>query len=129
MSQDCRHLSYQVNNGILVVSIVDAEIQGEVIASALRDELLRVHERSGCSHVIVDFQRTRYISSVAFWPLLSLHRKLQASQGRLIVCGLSPSVGDVFFTTRLISPTGEFAAPFGFEPDLASALASMAKPI
>jgi anti-sigma B factor antagonist len=127
MPQDCRHLSYQVTDGILVVSIVDVEIQGEEIASALRDELLKAHASSGCSRVIVDFQRTRYISSVAFWPLLSLHRKLQASQGRLIVCGLSPSVGDVFFTTRLISPSGEFAAPFGFEPDLASALRSMAK--
>jgi anti-sigma B factor antagonist len=122
-----RHLSFEVHNGVLVVSILEAEIQGEAIASALRDELLKAHADSGCSRVIVDFQRTRYISSVAFWPLLSLHRKLQASQGRLIVCGLSASVGDVFFTTRLISPSGEFAAPFGFEPDLASALASMTK--
>jgi anti-sigma B factor antagonist len=123
-----RHLSFEITNGLLVVSILDAEIQGEAIAGALRDELLKAHADSGCSRVIVDFQRTRYISSVAFWPLLSLHRKLQASQGRLIVCGLSPSVGDVFFTTRLASPSGEFAAPFGFEPDLASALASMSKP-
>jgi anti-sigma B factor antagonist len=122
-----RRSSFEVNNGVLVISILDAEIQGEAIASDLRDELLQAYTDSGCSCVIVDFQRTRYISSVAFWPLLSLHRKLQASQGRLIVCGLSPSVGDVFFTTRLISPSGEFAAPFGFEADLASALAAMAK--
>jgi len=122
-----RHSSFEINNGVLVVSILDAEIQGEAIASNLRDELLTAYADSECSRVIVDFQRTRYISSVAFWPLLSLHRKLQACQGRLIVCGLSPSVGDVFFTTRLISPSGEFAAPFGFEPDLPAALASMAK--
>ena len=110
---------------MLVFTITETEIQGEEIARALRHEMLLAADAAKPKHVVVDFRHTQYISSAAFWPLLSLHRKLQDVGGRLTVCGLSPVVGDVFYTTRLASPDGSFAAPFGVEPDVETALARL----
>jgi hypothetical protein len=41
------------------------------------------------------------------------------------ICGLSPIVGDVFYTTRLVSASGSSGAPFGVEPDVETALARL----
>jgi anti-anti-sigma regulatory factor len=121
-------LNCRVENDVLIMTITAREIQGEPIAAVLRDEMLAAHALHPMATVIIDFHNTHYISSIAFWPLLSLHRRLQQTSGQLIVCGLVGSVGDVFYTTRLVSASGEFAAPFGLQPDVATALASIQRP-
>jgi anti-anti-sigma factor len=118
-----RHLKTRTEEGILVLTITETEVQGEEIARALRQEMLAAADACQPKQIVVDFRHTRYISSAAFWPLLSLYRKLLEVGGRLTVCGLSPIVGDVFYTTRLVSSGGSQAAPFGVEPDVDSALA------
>jgi anti-anti-sigma factor len=118
-----RHLNSRIEEGVLVLTITETEVQGEDIARALRSEMLAAADACQPKQVVVDFRYTRYISSAAFWPLLSLYRKLREVGGRLTVCGLSPVVGDVFYTTRLVSSGGSQAAPFGVEPDVDSALA------
>jgi anti-anti-sigma factor len=125
MANPYRHIQHRLEQGVLVLTITESEIQGEDIATELRTEMLAVAEQFKTRNVLVDFRNTQYISSVAFWPLLSLHRKLQSSGGRVTVCGLSPTVGDVFYSTRLVSPTGAFAAPFGVEADVTAALARL----
>jgi anti-anti-sigma factor len=121
-----RHLQCRQEQGVLVLAMTRSELQGEEIATELRHEMLQALDEFKPQNVIVDFTPIQYISSVAFWPLLSLHRKLQETGGRVTVCGLNSTVGDVFFSTRLVSPTGAFAAPFGVEPDVATALAHLA---
>ena len=120
-----RHIEAWLDTGVLVLTMTDKAVQGEDIAGALREEMLAALVRYPATDVLVDFQRTQYISSVAFWPLLSLYRKLVEKKGRLTVCGLSPTVGDVFYTTRLIYPGGALASPFGVEPDVATAVAHL----
>jgi anti-anti-sigma factor len=120
-----RHLRAILDRGVLVLTITETEIQGEEIATELRQEMLEAIKDPALKSVVVNFEHTQYISSAAFWPLLSLHRKLQERGGRLTVCGLNQVVGDVFYSTRLISPSGSFAAPFGVETDVASAVASL----
>jgi anti-sigma B factor antagonist len=119
------HLKSRVDGGVLVLTITETEVQGEEIARALRQEMLTAAELAKPQQVVVDFRHTKYISSAAFWPLLSLYRKLQAVGGKLTVCGLSPVVGDVFYTTRLVSASGSASAPFGVEPDVETALARL----
>jgi anti-anti-sigma factor len=120
-----RCLDSCLEQGVLVLTIIERKVQGEEMASQLRQEMLAALAEAPTANVVVDFQHTEYISSVAFWPLLSLYRKLMETGGRLTVCGLSKTVGDVFFTTRLIQPGGSFGAPFGLEPDRASAISRL----
>src|SRR5262249_50355264 len=120
----------QVNSegDVLVLTITEAQVEGDTIAQALHKELLAARQAADARNVVVDFQNVLYISSVAFGPLLGIRRTLQGLDGRLIVCGLNQMVGDIFYTTRMVSPTGEFSAPFEMKPDVPSAIAAMASP-
>jgi anti-anti-sigma factor len=118
-------LTSRVEQGVLVISFVTRQIQDENTAEAVLQQLTALIEQTRASKVVIDFQSIKYISSVAFRPLLNIRRKLHDSGGRLILCGLSSVVGDLFYTTRLVSPTGSFAAPFEMEPDVASAIANL----
>jgi anti-anti-sigma factor len=82
-------------------------------------------DRAGVNRVVIDLQHARYLSSVAFWPLLSLRRQLIDAGGRLIICGLSGDIEDIFMTTKMISPGGEVDAPFEVAPDAAAAMARL----
>src|SRR5690349_8850127 len=108
-------LTSRVEQGVLVISFVTRQIQDENTAEAVLQQLTALIEQTRASKVVIDFQSIKYISSVAFRPLLNIRRKLHDSGGRLILCGLSSVVGDLFYTTRLVSPTGSFAAPFEME--------------
>ncbi|MGH7172413.1 MAG: STAS domain-containing protein [Gemmataceae bacterium] len=115
-----------VEQGVLVLTIAQPRIQGEEIAHELREEMRLAVEQAGVQRVVIDLRHTRYLSSVAFWPLLSLRKQLRdAAGGRLIICGLTDDVADVFMTTKLISSDGEADAPFEVAADVAAALERM----
>jgi anti-anti-sigma factor len=120
-----RHLTSRVESDVLVIAITTTQLQDEKTAKEVQDELLAAAGVSIRSNVVVDLQRLQYVSSVAFSPFLRLRRELQAAGGRMILCGLSSMVGDVFFTTRLVSPDGSFTAPFEMAVNVASAIARL----
>jgi anti-anti-sigma factor len=120
-----RHLDVAVESDVLILTITEKKVQGEQMAGELREEMLAALGQNPSRKVLVDFQQTEYISSVAFWPLLSVYRRLQEHGGKLMVCGLSKTVGDIFFTTRLVSSSGSSAAPFGMETDRVRAIARL----
>jgi anti-anti-sigma factor len=114
-----------VEQGVLVLTIAQPRIQGEESAQQLRDELHRAVEQAAINRVVIDFQHARYLSSVAFWPLLSLRRQLLNAGGRLMICGLSDDIEDVFLTTKMISTGGAVDAPFEVAVDAAAAIERM----
>ena|SRR5438128_922398 len=120
-----RLLQANAEGDVLVLTITEAQVEGDTIAQTLHQELLAARQTEDARKVVVDFQNVIYISSVAFGPLLHLRRTLQGVNGRLIVCGLNKMVGDIFYTTRMVSPTGEFSAPFELKPDVPSAIAAL----
>jgi anti-sigma B factor antagonist len=114
--------------GVLVLAVIRKSIEGDEVADALRQELLGQVERSGARKVAVDLSQVRYLSSIAFWPLLSLRRRLTDQGGRLIICGLTATVADVFETTKMISSSGAADAPFEVAADRAEAVGRLAGP-
>jgi anti-anti-sigma factor len=123
-----RHLSCTFDQGIIVATITDTHLQDEKVADGLLQEFLGALKHYGVKKIAVDMQNIKYISSVAFRPLLHLRRTLLDSGGKMMLCGLSKIVGDVFYTTRLVTSSGEFAAPFELAPDSASAVARLNSP-
>jgi anti-anti-sigma factor len=114
-----------VEQGVLILTITQESIQGEEIAHKLREEMRLAVEQAGIQRVVVDLHNTRYMSSVAFWPLLSLRKQLLEAGGRLLICGLSEDIEDIFRTTRMINSGGETDAPFEVAPDAAAAVARL----
>jgi anti-anti-sigma factor len=105
-------LECTLERGVLVLTVTGPSIQGEEVAEALRKEMLAAVDRAKPKGIVIDLSRARYVSSIAFWPLLSLRRRQQEQGGRLIICGLTGAVADVFHTTKMVSSSGAPDAPF-----------------
>ena len=123
------HLTQRTENGILVLTLADSQVRGDETAEALRAELLDAVSRSGLDRVVLNMKAVEFISSVAFRPLLQLHAKLKEVNGRLVVCDMKPSVAEVMRLTRMVSSRGSSHGLFEEQPDLPSALDSLAKPV
>ncbi len=107
------------------MTIAQPRLQGEEIAHELREALREAVEESGVNRVVIDFCHARYLSSAAFWPLLSLRKKLRDEGGRMMICGLTGDVEDVFTTTKMISTGGSADAPFEVAADPSAAVARL----
>lgn len=129
MTDDLPFLSRDTEHGVLVLTVNRTQIEGEESAQTLKDELLDAVTQTGLSRVVLDLRNTRYVSSIAFWPLLTLRRQLAEQQGRLIICGLTGAVHDVFTTTKMVSTSGALNAPFEVAPDRLTAVNRLAGPL
>ena len=117
MTETTAYLESAVDNGVLVLSITRRQIEGEDVAAGLKDELDAALNRHAVNRVVLDLSRCRYVSSIAFWPLLRLRQHLADRDGRLVICGLSGAVAEVFTTTKMVSSAGALNAPFEMAPD------------
>jgi anti-anti-sigma factor len=116
------HLHYRLERGVLVLTLLDAELRTDTVVEAVRHELFDAVARHGTGKVVLDLQKVRYLASVGFLPLLDLHQKLEGEGSRLMLCGLSPVLSEVFRVTRLVRGAGAAAAPFESEADVAAAV-------
>jgi anti-anti-sigma factor len=123
-----RLLRISTQGDVLVLTITEPQVEGDTVAQALQRELLAAVNAADARKVVVDFQNVRYISSVAFAPLLSLRRHMQGVNGRFLVCGLTSMVGDIFYTTKMVNPNGTFTAPFEMQQDVSAAVAALSAP-
>jgi anti-anti-sigma factor len=127
MSEPCYdHLRCHVERGVLVLTILEAELRTDALVDAVQDELFEAVARHGAGKIVLDLQHVRYLASAGFGPLLSLHRKLQQDGSRLLLCGLSPILSEVFRVTKLVRGAGTAGAPFESEADVSAALARLA---
>jgi anti-anti-sigma factor len=125
MPDDRPYLESAIEQGVLVLTILREQIEGEIIAAGLKEELLAAVARHKLQRVVLDMKNTRYVSSIAFWPLLALRKQLRNEGGQLILCGLTGPVHDIFTTTRMVSSSGVLDAPFETAPDRESAIAQL----
>jgi anti-anti-sigma factor len=114
-----------LNCPVVVFAIREAQVKGDTLAEALRDEFLAVYQPSGATHAVVDFKAVTYLSSAGFRPLLTLLRQVRERGGRLVFCNLAPEVEETFAVTRLISTSGSAPASFEVQPDVPAAVASL----
>jgi anti-anti-sigma factor len=125
MEQPTKPLKAEEVGDILVLTIHDHQVEGDTIAEELRTTMLRALEASSCKNVVIDLQHIQYISSAAFRPFLSLRRSLMERGGRLVLCGLNPVVGDIFFTTRMVDTEGNPGRIFELRANVPEAIASL----
>jgi anti-anti-sigma factor len=125
MPEASPYLETSIDQGVLVLTVLRRQIEGEDSAARLKEELLAAVTHHGLGKVVLDLKNTRYVSSIAFWPLLRLRQLLGEMGGRLILCGLTGAVHEVFTSTRMVSSTGTLNAPFEMAPDRDIALARM----
>jgi len=122
-----RHLKGHTEQGVLVLTITEPQLQGDTLVESLRRELRAAVIEPGAQKVVLDFRLVRSVSSEAFRPLLSLRRKLGEKKGRMALCNLSPVVAKTFQVTRLVSTSRSSTPPFEMEQDVAAAITLLNK--
>jgi anti-anti-sigma regulatory factor len=78
-------------DGVAVVEVMAREIQGPEAAAALGGQLEALF-RSGETRLLLDFGRTRVMSSTAFGALMKFWKLVDAAQGELRACSMDSSV-------------------------------------
>ena len=71
------------------------------VENVLAKELQGHMEELTECHLLLDFTHVEYLSSVELGTLISLHKKVKASGGRLTLFNLNAQVYEVFTVTRL----------------------------
>jgi anti-anti-sigma factor len=76
---------------VAVVEILARDIQGPEAAAVLGEQL-ESFLQAGETRLLLDFERTRVMSSTAFGTLLNFWKQMDAAQGELRICSMDPVV-------------------------------------
>jgi anti-sigma B factor antagonist len=95
------HLPPKTEQGVDVKIITFTGDRVRGLEDVLAGELKGRTEDLGKCHLLLDFSKVEYLSSVEVETLIALHKKVRASGGRLTLFNLSAQVYEVFTVTRL----------------------------
>ena len=96
-----RRLEVEDIGDIAVVNFVDKKILDEQNIQMIGDDLFRLVDELGRRKVLLNFGNVEFMSSAALGKLITLHRKLQAVQGKLVLCHIAKSIMEIFEITKL----------------------------
>jgi anti-anti-sigma factor len=105
--------------GCAVVEFANSRISEGTTVEAIQTTLTQLIEDDPQQSIVIDFQRVELMSSATLGVLVRLYRDLSENGGRMVLCGLQPSVQKVFELTRLDQL-------FRIEKDLAAGLSRLA---
>jgi anti-sigma B factor antagonist len=86
---------------ITVVNFIDKKILDEQNIQVIGDQLFRLVEELGRQKLLLNFGNVEYLSSAALGKLITLHKKVNAAGGKLILCNIDPQIREVFEITKL----------------------------
>ena len=103
MSQQPRRRRLEVEDmgDIAVVNFVDKKILDEQNIQMIGDDLFRLVDELGRRKILLNFRNVEFLSSAALGKLITLNRKVQAVKGKLILCGITKEIREVFEITKL----------------------------
>src|SRR5215468_6141366 len=96
-----RRLEVEDIGDITVVNFVDKKILDEQNIQIIGEQLFSLVDEQGRRKVLLNFGNVEFLSSAALGKLITLNRKVQAVKGKLVLCGISQSIREVFEITKL----------------------------
>ena len=105
---------------ITVVRLKTLKILDEATTKDVFDPIYALSPM-GRNHLVLNLAVVEYMTSMTLGKLIMLNHLVQAANGRLALCALSPTVNEVLESTRLISLFNVYAteadalASFGTE--------------
>jgi anti-anti-sigma factor len=121
-----RHISVREDRGVLILTLALERISSYEVAEAMGRELIDAVREKTAPKVVVDMSKLTYMSSVGYGPLITLRSRVRAEGGRIILCGLSGVVKDVFEATRLLINPHSPKSLFEFTDTLDQAITLLA---
>src|SRR5881394_2768579 len=96
-----RRLEVEDVGDITVVNFVDKKILDEQNIQMIGDDLFRLVDELGRRKLLLNFSNVEFMSSAALGKLIRLHQRLNQVGGKLILCGISKGIMEIFEITKL----------------------------
>jgi anti-sigma B factor antagonist len=96
-----RRLEVEDVGDVAVVNFVDKKILDEQNIQMIGDDLFRLVDEQGRKKILLNFSNVEFLSSAALGKLITMNRKVQAVKGKLVLCGISKEIREVFEITKL----------------------------
>jgi len=89
---DFQHLRLSMVDDVVLVEILTRELIGPEHAEELGNELWKVTGQDWAKRLLVDFDRTRYLSSTGFAVLFKLVTQTRAAGKQVKFCNMHPEI-------------------------------------
>jgi anti-sigma B factor antagonist len=86
---------------VTMVNFIDKKILDEQNIQMIGDDLFRLVDELGRRKLLLNFGNVEFMSSAALGKLIRLHQRLNQVGGKLILCGISKSILEIFEITKL----------------------------
>ena len=93
-------LRIQKQNDVAVVSFASSRILDQSNVQQLGEEFDALVDRYKLRKIVLNFANVSYMSSAVMGKLVSLLKKVQASGGKLKLCGIEESIFEIFKIMR-----------------------------
>jgi anti-sigma B factor antagonist len=101
MDQNERLLDIEQQGGITIVRFAQSQVLDQSNVNELGNELMDLVEQRHRTRLLINFSKVEYLTSAVLGKLIALHKKIQELNGELKLCGIRPSIYEVFKITKL----------------------------
>lgn len=101
--QPSSYFNLEAHGDVLVVRFMARLLNDEENIEQLGQELFALVEQFNWLKVVLDLSNVDYLTSSVLGKLITLHRKLHRSQGKMILFGLSEGVDAILRTSKLLT--------------------------
>ena len=91
----------RLHDKTLILQIQSAQIQDPETSEKLGREMIAMADANDVHHFVIDFSKVQFMGSIGFLALMRFRRHLKDSN--IILCGLNPTLQEVFQVCKLIS--------------------------
>ena len=96
-----RHIESTRHGTVDVVRILERRLVDEAPLDDLREEIGQVVGAHRGTHLLLDLGDVEFLSSAMLDTLCQFYRRIHAAGGQVRLCGMKPSIAEVFRTTNL----------------------------
>ncbi len=97
-----RHLiAVKTVGDVTIVTFAEASLLDEQNTQPVSEQLHALLHEGGQGKLLLDLANVRYFSSAALGLFIVLHKRLEDTGGRMILCCIAPQLMEVFEVTRL----------------------------
>jgi len=103
MSSQPRRQRLQVEDtgDVTVVHFTDKKILDEQNIQVIGEQLFSLVDELNRRKLLLNFGNVEYLSSAALGKLITLNKKVNAVNGKLVLCNIDPQIYEVFEITKL----------------------------
>jgi anti-sigma B factor antagonist len=85
---------------VLVIRFTSPRILSDVMIAQIGQELIKLADQAN-GKLLLDFSGVAFMSSAMIGKIVLLNKKCQANKTKVKLCGISPTIREVFEITRL----------------------------